>query len=379
MFDELTISGFSRPTGDTLRARWITSFLASLSLVLLTALPAGAVVQLRNQDMPDNLDSWTLSSGGNWSHAAGQGIFGAKGAAEVSSTGAGAISMSQCTDVSSRMPGGSLYASYYARTVNHTSAVEVEVEMFSGANCTGGSLDVGFNTRSTSPMDVWTYSNIVQEIPPAGASSARFTMKVTSTGAGQVTRFAHALLAENLLRNGHFRDDVTDWAVNRGPWDHSTSDGFSDPTGVAQATNEDAWTILATCDSLTSQPYGPSSGSVLYIAGAAFKPLDAPEQQRLLLEWYREPNCTDQLDIVTFFSAPTPAVGEWSTLGGFRLRPPEAKSYVLRIGSNSNDQFPATADSRVLWDNVYLVPLNWLWVDGFESGNTSQWSKVVQP
>ena len=92
---------------------------------VVVATPSHAIEFLPNGDMPYDLADWTLSGPGSWSHAPGQGIFGVMGAAEVTSSGSGDLSMTYCSDVSDRQPGGSISASGYQRPVNHTSPVSV--------------------------------------------------------------------------------------------------------------------------------------------------------------------------------------------------------------------------------------------------------------
>ena len=72
------------------------------------------------------------------------------------------------------------------------------------------------------------------------------------------------------------------WVINNGTWTQTTSDGHSTPNGVAMGTVVQDWALMSTCASLSVGPWGPNSESVLYVADAAFKPLDAAEQQRMI-------------------------------------------------------------------------------------------------
>ena len=161
-----------------------------------------------------------------------------------------------------------MYAFGFGRTVNHTNAVLISLELFTTNDCTGGAVDTQ-QFQVFPAMDTWAFAPTVGTAPASGARSARLWATAFSSAAGQVTRIDLLGLTDNAHFNPDFNDGIDSWVQNAGSWMHAGDDGFGTPNGAAQVQIEDidcggsnACAFISQCLNLS----GPLSSPQLFVS-----------------------------------------------------------------------------------------------------------------
>lgn len=324
---------------------------------------------VENHEFDNDISGWTVESG-NWSHQAGDGLFGL-GSAEVSSV-VGDNSLSQCTSVASVGPGKSLYLIAFARTVNHTSPVQLSLELFSSADCGGSAVDTHTYQLNVPPLDQWSPTiHVVTSVPAGGAASARVWLTAQAGSEGEITRFDFAAMTDNLAPNPAFTDDISGWVINNGTWAHTSGDGYGTPAGAAAATVESGSAFISQCLLLDSIPRAE-----FYFGGGVFKALDVVEDYGMLFRFFSSFDCSGPTLSESFLLVDIQQLNSWEFFSTAFASPDGANSVASFIGTVAG---PATEGSRFLVDSVFLAPPANLYIfdDGFESGDTSAWSNTV--
>jgi hypothetical protein len=183
-----------------------------------------------------------------------------------------------------------------------------------------------------------------------------------------------AALGQNLVANPQFDSDVSDWATNATAsieWSPADADG-SPSSGSALVTN-----LSTTANDSTGayQCVDGIMGEAPYrVAAEVMVPGGQVETgfAHLLVQWYSGPGCSGFLDLAVTPGVPTTTPDAWYAIHTFAVAPVGAQSARLRLSIWKNE------DSGMLqshFDNVELE--RWIFVDGFESGDTSVWSGTV--
>ena len=91
-----------------------------------------------------------------------------------------------------RPTGLGLYAFGFGRTVNHTNAVLISLELFTTNDCTGGAVDTQ-QFQVFPAMDTWAFAHTVGTAPASGARSARLWATAFSSAAGPLFKFNESI------------------------------------------------------------------------------------------------------------------------------------------------------------------------------------------
>jgi hypothetical protein len=182
-----------------------------------------------------------------------------------------------------------------------------------------------------------------------------------------------AASAQDLLSNRHFESDLTGW-TGVGWW--SSEDCFSDPktgsvTYINQTAGTAAWYIARQCVEL------PAADEVYLMSGY----LAAPTSQtgdgwaKIGLVWYSVAAC-GAAGFIDGSDAPHvyPTTDAWQTTRQYAVPPPGAVSVYFAI---TNQKTSEQGTFQIYADEVSLIVLSKIFVDGFESGDTTAWSATV--
>jgi hypothetical protein len=178
----------------------------------------------------------------------------------------------------------------------------------------------------------------------------------------------------NLLDNPHFDTGVLHWSEASQAiitWDPSV-DAFGDPDSgsvlIVQITGDiDAAVAVADCVSITPNTEYRFGGRI-YVQGAQ------PGTPRVLvgLALYDGPGCTGSA-----LSGPSTSnlvtTDQWMMKESSWITQPEAVSARFRVNifNSTTDTFEVHGDTMFVIDNTRLFE------DGFEDGNTGQWSSTL--
>lgn len=181
-------------------------------------------------------------------------------------------------------------------------------------------------------------------------------------------------LGQNLVLNPDFDTDVAEWTPSYQAtlgWDPLDADG-----------DLSSGSALVTC---TADSPNDSNGAYQCIAGLSgdvfyhfaadiLTPSGQSEtgHAHLLVQWYSEPDCTGQLGVFSTYGFPSTTADVWLTDHGVDLAPSGTQTARLRLSVWKNEA-GGTLDAH--FDNVVFEA--WIFVDGFDSGDTSVWSSTV--
>ena len=346
-----------------------TRFNTLMGLILLAgSVTPGSAYVLDNFEFSSDLSGWTPQNG-NWSQDSSVGILGL-GAAKVTAV-VGANSLSQCGELKGMAAGESLRYLAFALAENHTSPVQVSLEVFTTTDCTGGAVETYHRQVNSPAMGSWTQLNIVNSLPAGSVFSVRAWATAHASAPGEITYFDFVSITDNLVPNPDFTNDVSDWVVN-GTWTHEPADGNGTPTGsaevvvdVADCGGGNSCAFLSQCMNLAAAPRTP-----YYFGAAEFKALDLAEPYVISFLLYPGPNCTGTLVDQVNVNAAVQQVGVWQRFASSITAANEVESIAMFVGTNDS-----TLNTRFRVDTVFLVPSarNEVFFDGFESGNTSAW------
>ncbi|MCP4654870.1 MAG: DUF11 domain-containing protein, partial [bacterium] len=181
----------------------------------------------------------------------------------------------------------------------------------------------------------------------------------------------------NILSNGYFDCTLDSWVgVSTVPEEIAHSpDDFDDSSasGSAQVTN-----LSASIDFSLGQCVDVNLPSVPFCPFEARVRLDAEPGVSLLLsktcEFFSETACAGfSMASNSTLSFIADTAGGWEIVG-FSIRPPEAAASALCSFDLST---PTAEDFNIYYDEVRLTCASLIFEDGFESGDTSQWSSAV--
>jgi hypothetical protein len=179
--------------------------------------------------------------------------------------------------------------------------------------------------------------------------------------------------AQELLSNRHFLTDLTDW-IGVGWW--SSEDCFNDPkSGSATYINQDAGYsaryIVRQCVEL------PATSQVYAFSGYLYVPVGQSGDGwgKIGLVWYSLPGCGGAGFIGGDDAPHAYPDSSWQyTAIPLADAPATAVSVYVAI-TNQKTSSSGTFEAYV--DELSLVMLDKLFVDGFESGDTTEWSVSV--
>lgn len=359
--DLYNVKGLVMTTLRNPRAGGMVHAIAFFGLIAFAG-PAWSYL-VQNSTFDSDLAGWT-QVGGTWVHRPDDGIFGL-GAAETTSDGAGSSSINQCGDLTAEVgQGHGLYAFGFGRTVNHTNAVLISLELYATDDCSGPAITTQqfqvftFNNN-------WAFAHTVGTAPPGAARSARLWATAFSSAAGEITRIDALGLVENAHINPDFSFDISVWIQNNGIWEHNSSEGYGGPPGAAQVTLGDVDCGAGNNCAFISQCLNLSEirDTDQLFAGGAFKALDNPGNLVISHFVYPEAGCGGDLLLQAGVGAMVDQVDVWRRFTGDFLVPPGARSVAVFVGANDGDP-----GDRYLFDSIFLAPPLGvpLLIDGFE-------------
>jgi hypothetical protein len=179
--------------------------------------------------------------------------------------------------------------------------------------------------------------------------------------------------AQELLSNRHFLTDLTDW-IGVGWW--SSEDCFNDPkSGSATYINQDAGYsaryVGRQCVEL------PATDQVYALSGYLYVPLGQSGDGwgKLGLVWYSLPGCAAAGFIGGDDTPNVVADSSWQTTA---LQLADAPATAVSVYVTITNQKTSTSGTFEIYaDELSLVMLDKLFVDGFESSDTTAWSVSV--
>lgn len=183
--------------------------------------------------------------------------------------------------------------------------------------------------------------------------------------------FALPVTAQNLVTNPMFDDDVEGWDSIGGDLNHHVAEGASAP-GAAYVLGQSEDDLLGGI----TQCIEVAPDDPLLVEAWAKALGFTPARFIVMLDSYEADGCqADSLlrsDIATLES---PGTGEWRLVEEV-VPPPPPGATSLRVTAAIQSQFPNFLALN-LFDDIYVGPVPPLFVDGFESGDASNWSLVV--
>jgi len=338
-------------------------------VIIVSAMPAIAFNFLENPDFSSDISGWDQI--GPWSHNSSVGAFGQLGSAEVTSTGAGENSLSQCIDITSVTGGRTVTLAAFFNTVNHASLVEIDVEMYDTANCTGSPLLSAGDSDPTPPLNTFSGLYVPIPLPQGGAQRALIRLKVTNSAAAQTTVFDIASLRYDLIIGGDFTTDLNNWVQTPPSSWQLVTDGLTTPTSAAQATvSADGSVFLAQCLLVDDVP-----GTSIFSGWIRVKALHELADYQLSFQFWDNGICAppgNQVGVQGLLTRPS-AVNQWSFFFASVPKPIGAQSVAVFIALNAGDGTPGT---QFIVDDFIMTAGDTLFRDGFETGDTTAWSSV---
>ena len=331
------------------------------------AAPVSAFNFLDNPNFSDAITGWDVS--GPWVHNPAAGAFGQLGAAEVTSTGAGVNSLSQCVDVSMVAGGRTVTVVGFANDVNHASPYELEIGLYDSTDCSGSPVVTAAQNAATPPTGVFNGLYVPIVVPLAGAQRALVRFAVTNGAASETTQFDIASLRYDLIVGGNFNTDLNSWVQTPpGSW-QLVADGLTIPAGAAEATvAADGSVFLAQCLLLEDVPPSPFFSGWIRV-----KALDELADYQLSFQFYDNDSCGPPGNLLYSQGLLTRpgSLDVWSFFFTTVFRPIGAQSVVVYVALNGGDGTPGT-QFRV--DDFIMTVSDVSFYDGFETGDLSGWS-----
>lgn len=179
---------------------------------------------------------------------------------------------------------------------------------------------------------------------------------------------------QNLVANPQFDSDVSEWAADAtASIEWSPADAGGSPSSGSALVNN----LSATAND-SSGAYQCVDGIVAEVFYRVASEVMIPGGQvetgfaHLLVQWYSGPGCSGFLDLAVTPGVSTTTPDAWYAIHTFAVAPVSAQSARLRLSIWKNED---SGMLRAHFDNVELE--RWIFVDGFESGDTSAWSGTV--
>jgi len=344
---------------------------ASLALVIIAAAaPAQAFNFLENSAFSDDLSGWDQV--GHWTHNPTAGVFGQLGSAEITSPAAGNYSLSQCVDISAVTGGRTVTVAAFTNTVNHGSAVGIDIELFDTADCSGLALKIAGDNRFSPPLNAYTGLYVPIPLPIAGAQRALVRLEVSNTAASQTTQFDIASLRYDLLVGADFNTDLLSWIQTPpGSW-QIVAGGLTTPSGVAEATvAADGSVFLSQCLLVDDIP-----GTSSYSSWIRIKALDELADYQLSFQFYDNQICAPPGNLLFVHGLLTrPAtLNQWAFFFTDVPRPIGAQSVAVFVALNPGAGTPGT-QFRI--DDFIMTAGDGVFSDGFETADTTAWSATL--
>ncbi len=350
------------------------AFTCTLAFAALVLLPTPSIAYIvDNTEFKTDLSGWTQT--GAWTHnaTAGQGFFGSTGYAQTAGTGVRALS--QCGDVSSVAQGHTVSGGGSFYLEGHTSPVELTIELYSGANCTGSLIGQASDSQGSPASGFFQTLYAPIQIPTGGALSARIGLQV-SHASSVTTRFDSISLRHDLLINGHFTTDMSPWVQTPPASWTRVNQGLGEPKGAAQGVIGDAGggngqLFLAQCRLLSEVP---TTGLLFSVIRIAVTNLGTANSYQLSYQFHAGTTCGAAINAISVegrLLSPQ-SVGPFYQFLHFIPVPAAAQSvtvfFAVNPGTGSTPGAFVTLDDWVLTVSSDLV-----FEDGFESGNTTDW------
>jgi hypothetical protein len=175
--------------------------------------------------------------------------------------------------------------------------------------------------------------------------------------------------AQNLIQNPTFDNNVAGWYADNGVGlFHDPTDGDSAPGCALASTGGTVYPAIFQCVNLAGLP-----AEALYDFGASLKPVVADSSLFMDVIWYDDSSCSGSvLPPQGMAVGSSPTVGQWNAIADSATAPAGAQS--AHIGICHGILIP---DGEVRIDDVWLMLSEEIFSDGFETGDTSEWSGVV--
>ncbi len=182
--------------------------------------------------------------------------------------------------------------------------------------------------------------------------------------------------AQNLLPNPTFDSDVAGWLASAGStvgWDPLDANG-NPLSGSALVTNIDADPndsegAFRCIEGLTGET-AYQFGADILIPGGQIETGNA----YILVQWYGGAGCSGFLNLTESPIVLTTTPDEWFAVSKVATSPTGTQSGRLRL---SVWKIEAGGSLAAQFDNVWMEAV--LFVDGFETGDTSRWSSTMPP
>ncbi len=177
-------------------------------------------------------------------------------------------------------------------------------------------------------------------------------------------------MADNLVANGTFDNDISGWQQYAGEyaieWDGGA--GSAAPGSMRMVTG----TSLVNSGVAQCVELRPST---LYtMQGRFFVPSSSPSlpQPGLQIQWFYEPSCIDFGEVVGTLATPFD-FDTWTTTSRDVVSPPGALSGRLALSVRNT----AGSSMELLYDDIVLDDRSGVFQDDFEDGATGAWSNTV--